>query len=313
MTPEQCNALTAAAADWINARSDLCGLAVTGSWARGNPRPESDLDLILLSREPSALADPAFLAEIDFAAAGFQIASIEHVTYGAVWSWHVHLLPPADLELTIAPLAWATIEPIEGGTRAIVTDAFRVVVDKENLLRPLIEAVLKTQNPTFPEKTLPGLTGIEAHHAEGGIQDPSVRIRKATAEDVPGIFSIGPVASSYFQREQQVRDAIAANGCWIATRHDEIAAYAILNYSFFSHGFIPVVHVSRRHRRSGVASRLLRRLELECGTAKLFTSTNQSNQAMRALLAALGYREVGMIDGLDEGDPEVFYLKTLRT
>jgi hypothetical protein len=33
---------------------------------------------------------------------------------------------------------------------------------------------------------------------------------------------------------------------------------------------------------------------------------------MRALLNKLGYAEVGVVDGLDEGDPEVFYMKPLR-
>jgi len=43
-------------------------------------------------------------------------------------------------------------------------------------------------------------------------------------------------------------------------------------------------------------------------TAKLFTSTNLSNQPMQRLLARLGWRSVGIVYGLDEGDPELFYL-----
>lgn len=34
---------------------------------------------------------------------------------------------------------------------------------------------------------------------------------------------------------------------------------------------------------------------------------------MRALLEKRGYAEVGAIEGLDEGDPEVFYMKRVRT
>ena len=43
-------------------------------------------------------------------------------------------------------------------------------------------------------------------------------------------------------------------------------------------------------------------------TAKLFTSTNLSNQPMQRLLARPGWRSVGIIYGLDEGDPELFFL-----
>jgi len=138
MTREQANALTAVVAKWVNARADLRGLAVCGSWARGNPRPDSDLDLIVLSSEPGLVADLATLGEIDFAAAGFRVTSVRHSIYGAAWSWHVQLYPSAELELTIAALSWAVADPIDDGTRAVVMDALRPVVDKERLFRDLL-------------------------------------------------------------------------------------------------------------------------------------------------------------------------------
>src|SRR5262249_48883396 len=151
-----------AVADWVNARNDLCGLAVCGSWARGNPRPDSDLDLIVLAREPSALATAAPLAAIDFAAAGFQVSSIQQETYGAVCSWHLHLFPAADLELTIAGPAWAAIAPVDDGTRAVLRDAFRVVVDKARLLQDLIAAVRDRPLPMSGDKDATALVGIDA-------------------------------------------------------------------------------------------------------------------------------------------------------
>ena len=42
---------------------------------------------------------------------------------------------------------------------------------------------------------------------------------------------------------------------------------------------------------------------------KLFTSTNRSNAPMQSLLAKLGYRPSGVIENLDEGDPELVYMK----
>lgn len=40
---------------------------------------------------------------------------------------------------------------------------------------------------------------------------------------------------------------------------------------------------------------------------KLFTSTNLSNQIMQRLLARRGWMSSGMVFGLDDGDPELFY------
>jgi hypothetical protein len=45
---------------------------------------------------------------------------------------------------------------------------------------------------------------------------------------------------------------------------------------------------------------------------RLFTSTNESNIAMRALLFTRGYRESGRIENLDPKDPELVFVKFLE-
>ena len=62
----------------------------------------------------------------------------------------------------------------------------------------------------------------------------------------------------------------------------------------------------------GVALRLLQAAVTACDTAKLFTSTNQSNVAARRLMAKAGFVPSGMIENLDEGDPELVYVKFVR-
>ena len=41
--------------------------------------------------------------------------------------------------------------------------------------------------------------------------------------------------------------------------------------------------------------------------SEIWTSTNRSNLAMRALLAKLEWKFCGDLNGLDEGDPEMFF------
>jgi ribosomal protein S18 acetylase RimI-like enzyme len=62
-------------------------------------------------------------------------------------------------------------------------------------------------------------------------------------------------------------------------------------------------------RRQGIGTALVRHVESLCKTDKLFTSTNESNRPMRALLAKLQYVCSGVIHNLDEGDPEIVYFK----
>jgi predicted nucleotidyltransferase len=131
----EANALTAAVCSWAIRREDIRAMAMVGSWARGNPGPASDLDLLLLSdlaydyRRRST-----WLNEIDFQNAGFRLRSSESAIYGVVWSRHVHLMPSAEVELTFANCSWAITDPVDSGTRAVVKDAFQIIVDRDGIL-----------------------------------------------------------------------------------------------------------------------------------------------------------------------------------
>lgn len=70
-----------------------------------------------------------------------------------------------------------------------------------------------------------------------------------------------------------------------------------------------LLYVEQRARRHGVGRALIEQAERQCTTAKLFTSTNESNAAMRGLLARLGYRWSGVIYNLDKDDPEFIFVK----
>ncbi len=58
--------------------------------------------------------------------------------------------------------------------------------------------------------------------------------------------------------------------------------------------------------------RLLAAAEDACRTEKLFTSTNASNGAAQRLFASAGFVRSGQIEHLDEGDPELVYVKWCR-
>ena len=61
-----------------------------------------------------------------------------------------------------------------------------------------------------------------------------------------------------------------------------------------------------------IGSALVRHVEGLCRSDRLFTSTNESNLAMRALLEKLRYTRSGVVDDLDPGDPELIFSKQLR-
>ncbi|MEM0979241.1 MAG: GNAT family N-acetyltransferase, partial [Cyanobacteria bacterium P01_H01_bin.58] len=113
-------------------------------------------------------------------------------------------------------------------------------------------------------------------------------------------------------RRQDIREWVR-RGCAITALIDErVVGYAVLEYTFFSYGFISMLIVQEAYRRKGIATALVKRLEETCNTAKLFTSTNESNAPMQAFMASMSYEPSGIVHNLDEGDPELFYFKRLK-
>ena len=137
-------------------------------------------------------------------------------------------------------------------------------------------------------------------------------IRNATEHDIDRVISIDCIAATEETRRQHIREWVRS-GCAIIVLIDErVVGYAVLEYTFFSYGFISMLIVQEAYRRRGIASALVKRLEKICNTAKLFTSTNESNAPMQALMASMSYEPSGIVHNVDEGDPELFYFKRVK-
>ena len=136
-------------------------------------------------------------------------------------------------------------------------------------------------------------------------------IQVATLDNVDAICMLDQIAQQEITHEEFVSRAVVSGSCYIAV-DEQIKGYAVLEYSFFETGFISMVYVRPDVRRQGIGTSLLSHLEKICKTDKFFTSTNLSNQPMQSILARLGFRLSGIVHDLDEGDPELIYVKFLH-
>ena len=136
--------------------------------------------------------------------------------------------------------------------------------------------------------------------------------RAAQAGDVAAMLACDAYAQAHPERGEVVRDAVGKGRCQVALRAGQVAGYILTHGDFFGHDFVSLVVISPAHQRCGVGRRLLAAAAHACKTAKLFTSTNQSNSAAQGLFAGAGFVRSGRIDHLDEGDPEFVYVKFLR-
>lgn len=136
-------------------------------------------------------------------------------------------------------------------------------------------------------------------------------IRLAVSNDIDAIFRFDQVAQLEEHRRAFIIRSVDAGACSVMVDDEQVICYAVLDYSFFEQGFISALYIHPDYRRRGAGLRLMQHLETVCQTHKLFTSTHLSNLPMQSLLARLGYLLSGVIHHLDEGDPELVYVKYL--
>ena len=126
---------------WARARPDILALALLGSWARGTPTRDSDVDLLFIVSEPQAFRyDELWLAEISWR--GAYVTGWRDADYGVAWSRHVQLAPSREVEFTFCPPWWAATDPLDPSTASIVANGCRILLDKTRLLETLLSVAM---------------------------------------------------------------------------------------------------------------------------------------------------------------------------
>ncbi|MFC9747615.1 GNAT family N-acetyltransferase [Streptomyces niveus] len=133
-------------------------------------------------------------------------------------------------------------------------------------------------------------------------------VRRARAEDAGALIAVDSLAGH--RRQATVRRWCQEGSAVVAEGAAGPVGYCVVEYTFFEQGFVSMLMVAPAARGRGVGRSLLDAVAASCATPKLFTSTNVSNQPMQRLLQRAGWSPVGLLHGLDEGDPELFYLAT---
>ncbi|MBV9990997.1 MAG: GNAT family N-acetyltransferase [Alphaproteobacteria bacterium] len=140
-----------------------------------------------------------------------------------------------------------------------------------------------------------------------------VQVRLAATRDRRAIAVCDARVAGDLHRRELIDAAIAARHCWVVEQDGAVAGYAILTTNFFGRDFVELLFVAAEARRKGIGDALLAAIErARPQTDKLFTSTNESNAAMRALLESRAYRASGTILNLDPDDPELVFVKFLK-
>jgi predicted nucleotidyltransferase len=108
-------------AAWAATRADIHAVYLVGSHARGQARPDSDIDLVLLCEQPQAyLQDTTWLDRFG------KPVSQQVEDYGRFTSLRVWYAGGREVEFGLTAPDWIT-EPLEGGTAEVIAGGVRVI------------------------------------------------------------------------------------------------------------------------------------------------------------------------------------------
>ncbi|MGN6472932.1 MAG: nucleotidyltransferase domain-containing protein [Mycobacteriales bacterium] len=121
----------------VTAVSGITAVALVGSWARDEGRAGSDIDLIVLAEVPQNM-----LQDTDwFAALGRDAQLVAARDFGAIQERRLRLPNGLEIEVGIGRPDWASTDPLDQGTAAVVRDGLVPIFDRDGVLADLIRAV----------------------------------------------------------------------------------------------------------------------------------------------------------------------------
>jgi predicted nucleotidyltransferase len=127
-TPEQVDRLLRDVVGWAAAQEQVRAVLLVGSWARGDARDDSDVDLVLLVDDPTS-----FIRSLGWAAAFGQAERLQKERWGKVTSVRAWYAGGLEVEFALASADWAR-QPLDPGTLRVLEDGFRPVYDPQHML-----------------------------------------------------------------------------------------------------------------------------------------------------------------------------------
>jgi len=122
--------------DWAKSQNTILGVALTGSYARNQAHPDSDIDIVILAKQPDF-----YLIEHDWINIFGEVESVKRVNYGILTSLHVHYKNSYEVEFGVTTREWINTAPVDEGTKRVVSEGIKILYDPDDLLNKLVAAI----------------------------------------------------------------------------------------------------------------------------------------------------------------------------
>lgn len=131
-TTEQVEEFLQQFVDWAANQADILAVALVGSYARGQARQSSDVDLVMIAADPARLLQrPAWVERFG------RVRQVQIEDYGKVTSVRAWYRDGLEVEFGLTNREWVR-QPLDPGTRRVIEQGLRVVYEQENILSKLI-------------------------------------------------------------------------------------------------------------------------------------------------------------------------------
>ena len=130
--------------EWAPDQPGVLGIALVGSCARGTQREDSDIDLVLVTKDPQWwLREDEWLERFG----NPKIVGLED--YGLLQSRRVRYQSGIEVEFGVTTDKWLNTAPIDEGSRSVMSDGHRILDDKAGLFSAFLAALHKEPISNF--------------------------------------------------------------------------------------------------------------------------------------------------------------------
>lgn len=136
--PTACELLIAKVKTWATKQNEITGILLVGSQARGEARQDSDVDLVIICREPEQ-----YLNDTEWIHLFGVPARKDFEDWGKMTSLRVWFEAGLEVEFGITDEDWVK-EPLDAGTKAVTKDGYRILFDRSKKISGILEMGART-------------------------------------------------------------------------------------------------------------------------------------------------------------------------
>jgi predicted nucleotidyltransferase len=116
--------------NWGNSEENILAIGLVGSHARNAATDDSDIDLMIICKNPEKyISDEIWIHKFG------EVKEIKNEIWSQLKTKRVFYENDLEVEFNFDKKSWA--DPKDSGTKRIVTDGMKILVDKEQILENL--------------------------------------------------------------------------------------------------------------------------------------------------------------------------------